>query len=88
MQFFLGIHKFAPNAATNIKMDWLGYREKIWLNMIRLYNRINVMPLSRLPKVVYDWDVNSGASSWSSEIRQIMYKLNLDPDLEFGEIYD
>ena len=46
------------------------------------------MPLSRLPKVVYDWDVNSGASSWSSEIRQIMYKLNLDPDLEFGEIYD
>ena len=62
-------------------MDWLGCREKRWLNMIRLYNRINVMPLSRLPKVVYDWDVNSGASSWSSEVRQIIHKLNLDPDL-------
>ena len=46
------------------------------------------MPLSRLPKVVYDWDVNSGASSWSAEVRQVIYKLNLDPDLEWGEIYD
>ena len=88
MRFFLGIHKFAPNAATKIEMDWLGCREKRWLNMIRLYNRINVMPLSRLPKIIYDWDVNSGASSWSSEVRHIIHKLNLDPDLEWGEIYD
>ena len=88
MQFVLGSHKFAPNAATKIEMDWLGCREKRWLNMIRLYNRINVMPLSRLPKVVFDWDVNSGASSWSSEVPQIIHKLNLDPDLEWGEIYD
>ena len=38
--------------------------------------------------VVCDWDVNSGATSWSSEVRQIIHKLNLDPDLEWGEIYD
>ena len=63
MRFFLGIHKYAPNAATKIQMDRLGCREKRWLNMIRLYNRINVMPPSRLPKIIYDWDVNSGASS-------------------------
>ena len=88
MPLFLGIHKFAPNAATKIEMDWLGCREKRWLNMIRLYSRINVMPLSRLSKIIYDWDVNSGASSWSSEVRHIIHKLNLDPYLEWGEIYD
>ena len=65
MRFFLGIHNFAPNAATKIEMDWLGCREKRWLNMIRLYNRINVMPFSRLLKIIYDWDVNSDASYWS-----------------------
>ena len=52
MRLFLGIHKFAPNAATKIEMDWLGCREKRWLNMIRLYHRINVMPLLRLPKII------------------------------------
>ena len=88
MRFFLGIHKFSPIAATNFEMDWLGCREKRWLNMIRLYNRINVMPLSRLPKIINDWDVTSGASSWSSEARHIVHKLYLDPDLEWGDIYD
>ena len=48
MRFFFGIHKFAPNAATTIEMDWLGCREKREKNMMRLYSRINVMPLSRL----------------------------------------
>ena len=86
MRFFLGIHKFAPNAATKTEMDWLGCREKRWLNMIRIYNRINVMPLSQLPIIIYDWDVNSGASSWRSEVRHIIHKLNLDPDLQWGEI--
>ena len=81
MRLFLGIHKFAPYAAPKIEIDWLGCREKRWLNMIRLNNGINVIPLSRLPQVVYHWDVNSGANSWSSEVRQIIYKLNLDPDL-------
>ena len=28
MRFFLGIHKFSPNAATKIEMGWLGCREK------------------------------------------------------------
>ena len=46
------------------------------------------MPPSHLPKVVYDWDINSGASSWSSVVRQIIHKPHLDPDLEWGEIYN
>ena len=88
IRFFSDIHKLAPNAATNIEMDYLGCREKRLLNMMRIYNHINVMHLSRPPNIIHDWDVNSGASCWSSEIRHIVHKLNLDPDLEWGEIYD
>ena len=31
---------------------------------------------------------NSGAGSWSSEVQHIIHKLNLDPDLKWGELYD
>ena len=55
---------------------------------MRPYNRVNALPLSRLLKIIDVWDVNSGASSSSSEVRHIIQKLNLHPDLEWREIYD
>ena len=54
MRFYLGVHKYAPVAATKLEMDWIECREKRWLNMLRLFNRINIMDNSRLPKIIYD----------------------------------
>ena len=43
MRFYLGVHKFAPVAATKLEMDWMECREKRWLNMLGLFNRITTM---------------------------------------------
>ena len=69
MRFFLGVHKFAPNAAVKIEMDWLETREKRWLNMIRYFNRLNSMESHRLPKIVYNWEQSLNSNTWSSDIK-------------------
>ena len=57
-RFCLGVNRFAPVAATKIDMDWLDCRDARWLEMLRLFNRINIMPDDRLPKIIYKWDRN------------------------------
>ena len=88
IRFYLGVHRYAPTAVIKIEMDWLECRGRRWLNILRLYNRINIMDRSRLPKIVYDWDVRSETNSWSSEVKQIAAKLGFDTELSWGETYD
>ena len=59
-RFFLGIHRFAPVAATKIEMDWMECRELRHIEMLRLFNRISTMDDHRLPKIIYNWDLSLG----------------------------
>ena len=88
MRFFLGIHKFAPVAATKIEMDWLECRESRWIDMLRLFNRINKMEKDRLPKIIYNWDASLGLDTWASEIKHIAATLALPLTLNENEQYD
>ena len=84
-------HTYAPTVATKIEMDWLEClecRERRWLHILRLYNRIDNMDRLRLPKVVYDWDFMSETNSWSSEVKQIAVKLGFNTYLSWEETYD
>ena len=87
MRFYLGVHKFAPVAATKLEMDWLECREKRWLNMLRLFNRITTMNPEKIPKIVYDWDRSLGLESWGSEIRHISASLGIDINSNNGDIF-
>ena len=87
MRFYLGVHKFAPVAATKLEMDWLECREKRWLNMLRLFNRISIMNPDKLPKIVYDWDRSLGLESWGSEIRHISASLGIDINSNDGDVF-
>ena len=82
MRFYLGVHKFAPVATIKLEMDWLDCKYTRWLNMIRLFNRISAMDDTRLPKIVYKWDVSLGLQTWASEINQIANTTGLT--LHFG----
>ena len=56
--------------------------------MLRLFNRINNMDASRLPKRVLVWDASLELNSWFFEIQQIAASLNLDIHPDSDEIYD
>ena len=50
MRMYLGVRSYAPFAATKLELDWIECWEKRWLNMLRLFNRINTMDNFRRPK--------------------------------------
>ena len=88
MRFYLGVHKFAPVASTKVEMDWLECRESRWVDMLRLFNRINTMNDDRLPKIIYKWDISLGLNSWASEIKHIAASLGMPVDINDNEQYD
>ena len=88
MRFFLGVHRFAPNAGVKLELDWLECREVRWLNMLRLYNRISKMDTDRLPKIILNWDKSLALDTWGSEIKHIAANIGLHVQLKEGEIYD
>ena len=69
-------------------MDWLECRESRWLDMLRLYNRINKMDENRLPKIIYKWDLSLGLDSWAAEIKHIAASLDLPITLNENEEYN
>ena len=81
-RFYLGVNRFAPVVATKIEMDWLDCRDARWLEMLRLFNRINAMSDDRLPKIIYKWDRSLDLNTWWSEIQHIAsyFGLNTLPD--------
>ena len=87
-RFFLGVHRFAPLAATKTEMDWLESKEIRWLEMLRLFNRINTMEDDRLPKIILQWDSSLRLNSWYSEIQHIAAYLGFNVHPLDGEQYN
>ena len=56
--------------------------------MLRLFNRINVMPDDRLPKNIYKWDRSLDLNTWWSEIQHIESYLGLNTLPDDGETYN
>ena len=86
--FFLGVHKFASLPSVRLEMDWFECRERRWIEMLRLFNRINNTDASRLPKLVLVWDASLELNSWFFEIQQLAASLNLNFHPKRDEIYD
>ena len=76
-RFYLGVHRFAPLAATWIELDWLNIGQVRKIEMMRLMNRIALMPESRLPKKVLRWEVINGCCAWLGEVLDICKELEI-----------
>ena len=61
-----------------VEMDWLDCRVTRWLEMLLLFNRMNVIPDDRLPNIIYKWDRSLDLSTWWSEIQHISSYLGLN----------
>ncbi len=83
-KFYLGTHIFTPTAAVNIEMDEPDIRSLRWVEMVRLKNRFAKMDEYRWPRIVLDWDVETGTNAWAREVKLILTQANCleDPTLE------
>ena len=86
-RYYLGTHRFAPNAAVHLEMGQMCIHHKRWLEIVRLYNRFCEMKTDRLPKKVMQWEISSGNKGWFGDLKCITNLLHLPaPDGEF--VYD
>ena len=77
-RFYLGVHRFAPLAATRTEMDQPNIQYLRWIEMARLYNRIHNMDDHRLPKVILNWDFMSRCKGWLSDLKHVATEFNLE----------
>ena len=77
---FLGVHKFAPLLALEGDMAWLSAKHKRWIEMLRLWNRLIMLPENRLTQKIFNSDhahCLQGVNNWSSYIKIILSDLDL-----------
>ena len=53
MRYFLGVHKFAPNAAVTADMGWLAPKYRRYICMLRFWNRLMDMDENRLTRHIF-----------------------------------
>ena len=88
IRYFLGTHRFTPLAATQIEIDWSDNRHIHWLEMLRLKNRINLMPTSRWPKKVWQWDRVLKTNAWFTDIKQILNSVDMTSETDISSPVD
>ena len=76
MRYFLGVHKYAPNAGIYGDMGWVKHSLSRYVNMIRLWNRYLKMNDNRLTRKIFEYDLDKN-QGWGKEIQLVFRKLNL-----------
>ena len=77
MRIFLGVHRFAANAAVTGDMGWTQSAVRRKVNILRLWNRLLSMNVTRLPKMILNWDMKSKGNTWSKGVKSILCDINL-----------
>ena len=65
-RIFLGVHKFAPTLGLEGDLSWLSIRYRLWINMLRMWNRFVILPQSRLTKHVFMNDFYLACSGYNN----------------------
>ena len=77
MRYYLGVHKFAANAAIVADMGWTKPMYNRYLCLIRFWNRMLSLPDERLTKQIFNYDYDKCVRNWCKEIKCIFDKLDL-----------
>lgn len=87
-RYFLGVHKFAANAAIQGDMGWLPdqFRQKI--SVMRLWNKFVSMSHDRLTYKIFEWDYTALNNNWCSEVHNILESADLTDIFLNKEICD
>ena len=82
MRYFLGVHKFAPNAALTSEMGWIRPQSERYICMLRLWNRLLNQPDTAICKKIFQQDYYLCNGNWSSEFKKVCELLNI------GDVYE
>ncbi len=81
-RMYLGVHRFAPVAATGIEMGLPLIKGVRWSEMLQYVNRVKEMSDDRLPKIIFNYDVYMKKKSWVHDVAEVARQLHLPSPLE------
>ena len=87
LRYFLGLHRYAPAITLNSEVGWLAPTQRRWICMLKRWNRVIQMDDDRLTKKVFLWSYRNN-STWCSQVKEILYKLDLCSYFDFIRICD
>ena len=77
MRYFLGVHNKTPTLALQAETGWLDMKYIHILSIIRLYNRLVLMPPDRLTRQAFEMNLSlENSDNWCSDLKQILTILN------------
>ena len=77
MRYYLGVHKFAANAAIIADMGWKKPLYDRYICLIKFWNRVIQMSDDRLTKQIFMHDYSICSKNWCSEIKKVFVNLDL-----------
>ena len=89
VRYFLGVNNKTPLEFLQGETGWTRPKYRIYLNMLRFYNRLVRMNHDRLTYKIFEYDLqNFSSDSWSGELENILEDLNLQDNLLLGQEVD
>ena len=76
IRYFLGVHRFASIHAIDGDMGWASANLRRKVDMCRYWNRLQSMPSGRLPRRVFDWEVNFN-NNWATEVQSVLQSIDM-----------
>ena len=76
MRCYLGVNRYSAKVGIEGELGWVNPQIRRWLNMLRLWNRIFGMNNTRLPKIIYEYQLSlDSKGNWCSEIKEIFSRI-------------
>ena len=78
MRYYLGVHKFAANAAIIADMGWNKPIYDRYICLSKFWNRVIQMSDDRLTKQIFMYDFSTCSKNWCSDMKKVFVKLDLE----------
>ena len=89
VRYFLGVNSKTPIDFLNGETGWSRPTYRIYLNILKFYNRLMNMNNDRLTYKIFEYDLqNISSDNWSGELEKILDDLNMQESLLSGQIVD
>ena len=75
-RFFLGVGKNTSNIATRGEMGWMQQIHRQYMEVLRLYCRLQSMPRDRINGLIHQYCLNSRAmNTWERKVKNMFHKI-------------
>ena len=88
-RYFLGVNAKTPLSALHGDMGWTRPKYRMYLNILRFYNRLIKMKNDRLTFSIFEYDLqNISNDNWSGDLENILEDINMHENMILGSEVD